>query len=111
MPSTALQHFTEDIARARAIVTYADPLPHATPSDKLLRSDLLRAPWMFAVGALDAYFCDAYTDIVAATRQARRADSRQSRFRSGYTRSSFLFAPSWKSTITRIGGGVWPRGR
>ncbi len=23
--------------------------------------------WMFAVGALDAYFCDAYTDVVAAT--------------------------------------------
>ena len=22
---------------------------------------------MFAVGALDAYFCDAYTDVVAAT--------------------------------------------
>jgi hypothetical protein len=22
---------------------------------------------MFAVGALDAYFCDAYTDLVAAT--------------------------------------------
>ena len=22
---------------------------------------------MFAVGAMDAYFCDAYTDIVAAT--------------------------------------------
>jgi hypothetical protein len=28
---------------------------------------LLRSGWMFAVGALDAYFCDAYTDIVAAT--------------------------------------------
>ena len=22
---------------------------------------------MFAIGALDAYFCDAYTDVVAAT--------------------------------------------
>ena len=22
---------------------------------------------MFAVGALDAYFCDAYTDVIAAT--------------------------------------------
>jgi len=27
MPATALQHFTEDIARARAIVAHADPLP------------------------------------------------------------------------------------
>lgn len=33
----------------------------------MLRSDLLRSSWMFAVGALDAYFCDAYSDIVAAT--------------------------------------------
>jgi hypothetical protein len=33
----------------------------------MLRSDVLRSAWMFAVGALDAYFCDAYTDVVAAT--------------------------------------------
>jgi hypothetical protein len=33
----------------------------------MLRSDLLRSAWMFAAGAMDAYFCDAYTDIVAAT--------------------------------------------
>src|SRR5207249_11098988 len=26
----------------------------------------LRSAWMFAVGALDAYYCDAYTDLVAA---------------------------------------------
>jgi hypothetical protein len=38
-----------------------------TPVERMLRSDLLRSAWMFAVGALDAYFCDAYTDIVAAT--------------------------------------------
>ena len=71
MPATALQHFTEDIARARAILTHADPLPHATPAEKLLRSDLLRSAWMFAVGALDAYFCDAYTDIIAATASSK----------------------------------------
>jgi predicted secreted protein len=71
MPATALQHFTEDIARARAIVTHADPLPHATPSEKLLRSDLLRSAWMFAIGSLDAYFCDAYTDIIAATASSK----------------------------------------
>jgi len=33
----------------------------------MLRSDLLRSAWMFAIGAMDAYFCDAYTDMVAAT--------------------------------------------
>ncbi|MCI0380455.1 MAG: hypothetical protein L0215_22955, partial [Gemmataceae bacterium] len=67
MPTTARQHFLQDIARARAIVTHADPLPVANLAEQLLRSDLLRSAWMFAVGALDAYFCDAYTDIVAAT--------------------------------------------
>jgi len=71
MPATALQHFTEDTARARAILAHADSLPHATSAEKLLRSDLLRSAWMFAVGALDAYFCDAYTDIIAATASSK----------------------------------------
>jgi hypothetical protein len=66
MPPTALAHFGEDAARARAIVAHADPLPAATPAEQMLRSDLLISAWMFSVGALDAYFCDAYTDIVAA---------------------------------------------
>jgi hypothetical protein len=67
VPATAHLHFQQDIARARAIVAHAEPLPATTASEQLLRSDLLRSAWMFAVGALDAYFCDAYTDIVAAT--------------------------------------------
>ncbi len=41
--------------------------PDGMPAEQLLRSDLFRSGWMFAVGALDAYFCDAYTDVVAAT--------------------------------------------
>jgi len=67
MPATAFQHFHDDISRAWAITNHAHALPTATPAEQLLRSDLLRSGWMFAVGALDAYFCDAYTDIVAAT--------------------------------------------
>jgi hypothetical protein len=67
VPTTALQHFQEDIARARAILDHADTLPSGTAAERMLRSDLFRSAWMFAVGALDAYFCDAYTDIVAAT--------------------------------------------
>lgn len=63
MPATALQHFQEDIGRARAIVSHADPLPRGTPAEQLLRADLLRSAWMFAVGALDAFFCDAYPDL------------------------------------------------
>ncbi len=71
MPATAFQHFQQDVARATAIVAHADPLPRTTPAERLLRSDLLRSAWMFAVGALDAYFCDAYTDIVAATANSK----------------------------------------
>ena len=67
MPSTAFNHFDQDVARARAIVTHADPLPRSNAPEQMVRSDLLRSAWMFAVGAMDAYFCDAYTDIVAAT--------------------------------------------
>src|SRR3984893_15997438 len=67
MPATALQHFRDDISRALAIIDHAHGLPTGTVAEQLLRSDLLRSGWMFAVGALDAYFCDAYTDIVAAT--------------------------------------------
>jgi hypothetical protein len=71
LPATPLQHFHEDIARARAILAHADTLPRATAAEQRLRSDLLRSAWMFAVGALDAYFCDAYTDVVAATASSK----------------------------------------
>lgn len=67
MPTTALNHFQQDIGRARAVVAHATLLPQVTAAERLLLGDLLRAAWMFGVGALDAYFCDAYTDVVAAT--------------------------------------------
>lgn len=67
MPTTAFNHFREDVDRARAIIRTAVALPHITPAESLLRGDLFRSAWMFAVGAVDAYFCDAYSDIVAAT--------------------------------------------
>ncbi len=66
MPKTALAHFKKDVTRAHSILAHADPLPQKREAEKLLRSGLLRSEWMFAVGAMDAYFCDAYTDIVAA---------------------------------------------
>src|SRR5713101_1357376 len=67
MPATALQHFQDDTSRAQAIIDHAHGLPTGTIAEETLRSDILRSGWMFAVGAMDAYFCDAYTDIVAAT--------------------------------------------
>jgi hypothetical protein len=67
VPDTAFHHFRQDISRGRAIVAHAAPLPQGTAAEQMLRGDLLRSAWMFGVGALDAYFCDAYTDVVAAT--------------------------------------------
>lgn len=67
MPATALQHFNEDVARVRVLIALAETLPRATVVQQTLRSDVLRSAWMFAVGALDAYFSDAYTDVIAAS--------------------------------------------
>lgn len=67
MPTTAYRHFTEDTDRACALVVHGDALPHATDPEKLLQSDVFRSGWMFAAGALDAYFCDAYTWVVGGS--------------------------------------------
>lgn len=72
VPKTALQHFDDDIGRAKALLAHADSLPTATSVQQTLRSDILRSAWMFAVGSLDAYFCDAYTDVIAASLIAKR---------------------------------------
>jgi hypothetical protein len=65
VPATALSYFQDDISRARALLSHAGTLPTRTDEERLLQSDLFRSAWMFAVGALDAYFCDAHTDIIA----------------------------------------------
>ncbi len=67
MPVTAFAHFRDDLGRARSIRAHAVTVPTPDQSAELLRDDLLRSAWMMAVGALDAYFCDAYSDLVAAT--------------------------------------------
>lgn len=72
MPQTALRHFQEDIARARALAKHAATLPTATDLERLLRDDVQRSAWMFAVGAFDAYFCDAYTDLLATAINAQQ---------------------------------------
>lgn len=71
MPATAILHFLEDIARAKALLNHAEELPQVSSSESMLRSDLLRSAWMLGVGALDAYFCDAYTDMIAATASSK----------------------------------------
>jgi hypothetical protein len=71
MPNAVKQDFDEAISRARAIVAHARTLAPATPAERLVRDDLLRSAWMFAVGAMDAYFCDAYTEIITLSLRAK----------------------------------------
>lgn len=65
--ATPYAHFSQDIARAETIRHHANPLVASE-----LRDDLMRAAWMMGVGALDAYFCDAYADLIARTLQAKQ---------------------------------------
>lgn len=66
MPSTARKHFDADLGRARELVRHARMLPPDFGSSHL-RGDMLRSGWVFGVGALDAYFCDAYSSLIANT--------------------------------------------
>lgn len=63
---TARAHFDSDIARAEALRAHALTLPAGT-----LRDDVLRSSWMFGVGASDAYFSDAYADLIARALRAK----------------------------------------
>ncbi|WP_282045287.1 hypothetical protein [Roseibium album] len=63
---TAKLHFDEDVARAGALRHHATGLP-----DGRVKDDVLRSAWMVGVGASDAYFCDAYADLVARTLRAK----------------------------------------
>lgn len=65
--TTAKQHFDEDMVRSR------DLLNHTTAMQPgRVRDDIMRASWMLGVGAADAFFCDAYSDLIARTLQARQ---------------------------------------
>jgi len=64
---TAGMHFDQDVLRARALVNHAEGQPPST-----LRDDIFRASWMMTVGASDAFFCDAYADLITRTLQAKQ---------------------------------------
>lgn len=71
MPSTALSHFNQDINRSRNLKNHADSL-----STSILQDDIFRASWMIAIGALDAYFCDAFADILSKMLIAKSLDNK-----------------------------------
>jgi hypothetical protein len=62
---TAKRHFDDDMQRARALLDHALRIRQVT-----LRGDVLRASWMMAVGACDAFFSDAYADIITRALRA-----------------------------------------
>lgn len=68
--STAKMHFSEDISRAFELHRHALTISHP-----MTKGDILRAAWMMAVGACDAYFSDAYADLVSRTLRARDLES------------------------------------
>lgn len=57
----ARTHFDEDIVRAGAVLATAE----VDGLDDSVRSDLRRHAVAAGVGALDAYLCDAYVDLLA----------------------------------------------
>src|ERR1017187_3652729 len=63
---TARAHFAEDIGRARDLVAHARMLPTGVVQD-----DIQRAALMMAVGACDAYFSDAYVDLISRALRAK----------------------------------------
>lgn len=67
---TAKQHFDQDIIRANNLLAHARGLDAGE-----VRNDILRLVWMMAVGACDAYFSDAYADLVARTLKAKDIQS------------------------------------
>jgi len=71
MPTTARSHFDDDIRRARLLLAHALTIPTTTTAGGELQAEVLRSCWMYSVGALDAYFCDAYTDLIAASIMCR----------------------------------------
>jgi hypothetical protein len=63
---TAQKHFADDMVRARALRAHASAQPTGT-----LKDDVLRAALMMAVGACDAYFCDAFADVISRVLRAK----------------------------------------
>jgi len=69
MLDTAINHFSDDITRARALLAHAGTIPAGGVQD-----DALRAVWMMSVGACDAYFSDAYADLVSRAIRAKEQE-------------------------------------
>ena len=66
MLATIKTHFDDDIHRAKELLNHAVSLP-----DGDLKYDIMRASLMMCVGASDAYFSDAYADLISRAIRAK----------------------------------------
>lgn len=71
MPQTAFAHFESDLERTRQILAHGRAMQTTSDAERLLQDDLFRSAWMFGVGAMDAYFCDAYISLLTRTLTAK----------------------------------------
>ncbi|MBW2664506.1 MAG: hypothetical protein JRD93_21650 [Deltaproteobacteria bacterium] len=69
MLDTAILYFNDDVSRAVALIQHAQMQPSS-----VLQDDILRASWMMFVGACDAYFSDAYADLVSRSIRAKEME-------------------------------------
>ena len=69
MPETPRDHFDEDIERAFNLLEYAEDQDGQDDEDRIAQ-DMRYSAIGMAVGAMDAYFCDAYVDCLTAVLQA-----------------------------------------
>lgn len=72
MPTTAKNHFDDDIARAFALHAMAKALQDAGNTTQLPK-DIRGSSVALAVGAMDAYFCDKYVDCLTTALQSYSA--------------------------------------
>lgn len=75
MPQTPFLHFEEDLERSEDLVDHAANMVATTDRQRRCRDDILRAGWMMAIGALDAYFCDVVVDVLSKTIRAKELQS------------------------------------
>ena len=69
MPTTFRTHFNDDITRAENILARSRAMQNAGEPERLCR-DVRLSSIALAVGALDAYLCDAYVDCLTAVLRA-----------------------------------------
>lgn len=97
MPTTFRTHFNEDIGRAEVIFQKSEQMLAAGEPPRLC-IDLRLSAMALAVGALDAYFCDAYVDCLTAVLRAYALNTWVGRLPSNYAKQMLPAGEILKAT-------------